>query len=219
MVKWKQSVSKPFRVTRGTHQGSTLSPKFFNIFIDGLLRQLDQANCGVRIGRTKINSFAFADDVTLISSTVSGLQSLINICYDYANNWEFSFGHSKSKCLITGDSKLFSSRHSTLPSYWTLGDRSLDTVDELEILGVTFCSDARYASHVKKRCAASRRAIFRYANAGMSYPGMDPPTKTYLWKTVGIPSLTYGMNCIFLSKDNISQLESTQGSIIKWCLG
>ena len=53
----------------------------------------------------------------------------------------------------------------------------------------------------------------------MTYPGLTSKAKSYLWKTVGIPSIKYGMNCIKLSKHNIQELESTQGSIIKHVMG
>ena len=75
------------------------------------------------------------------------------------------------------------------------------------------------ASHVNSRCAATRRAIYRLAPAGMSYPGLCSWAKAYLWKTVGIPCLTYGMSCISLSPGNLKQLETAQGTTVKSCLG
>ena len=92
-------------------------------------------------------------------------------------------------------------------------------MNEINILGVTFSSDGSFASHVNNRCAATRRAIYRLAGAGMSYPGLGSQLKAYLWRTVGIPCLTYGMSCVNLSSGNMKQLESAQGKTIKSCLG
>ena len=82
-VRWKQLLSREFNVTKGTRQGSILSPQLFNIFIDNLLQSLSVSSDQVRIGPISVNHFAYADDVSLICTTSPGLQRLINQCTDY----------------------------------------------------------------------------------------------------------------------------------------
>ena len=55
-------------------------------------------NCGLCIGDVKLESFAYADDVSLFSSTVTGLQNLVDACYYYSKKWRFNFGIKKSEC-------------------------------------------------------------------------------------------------------------------------
>ena len=50
----------------------------FNMFLSQLLYELDGVNNGLRVGDQLYNSFAYADDVSLVASTVSGLQELID---------------------------------------------------------------------------------------------------------------------------------------------
>ena len=40
-------------------------------------------------------------------------------------------------------------------------------------------------------------------------------SEIFLWKAIGVPSLTYGMNSVSLSAQNIASLESAQGTTIK----
>ena len=77
VVKWNGSYSKSFCVTRGTRQGSVLSPYLFNICINQLSLDLNNCDAGVRIGESLYNCMAYADDITLFSTNVQDLQNLI----------------------------------------------------------------------------------------------------------------------------------------------
>ena len=67
----------------GTRQGSILSYVLFNLFLSGLMLELSLCEHGVRIGNHLYNLFVYADDVSLFSITVPGLQKVIDICTDY----------------------------------------------------------------------------------------------------------------------------------------
>ena len=81
-VKWNGSYSKPFCVTRGTRQGSVLSPYLFKKIINQLLLDLNNCDAGVRIGGTLCNYMA--DDITLFSTNAQYLQNIIDVCVAYS---------------------------------------------------------------------------------------------------------------------------------------
>ena len=68
----------------------------FNVFINNFLIALYQSNMGVRIVSSSVNSVAYADYITLITATVTELQTLINMCPKYSQAWRFSFNVIKS---------------------------------------------------------------------------------------------------------------------------
>jgi hypothetical protein len=213
VVRWHGKNSLSFPIQRGMRQGSILSPALFSVFLDELLVELQHTSYGITVAETFMNSVAYADDVTVFSSTVPGLQKLIDICHRYAGRYRFKFGEKKSKCLVIGKSLV------NIKPTWKLGDKTLNTETEIDILGVTFNQELSYNSHVQKRLTSTRRKIIGLTSTGMSYPGLASDVKSYLWNTIGAPTLSYGMDSIALSVKDNNILKSAQGSIIKKALG
>ena len=65
----------------------------------------------------------------------------------------------------------------------------------------------------------ARRAMYRLRGAGVGYPGLSSEAKAHIWKTVGVPSLLYGCDSVSLTKKDLNNLQSTQGSIVKSLMG
>lgn len=213
VVRWNNEYSHHFSITRGTKQGSVLSPTLFNIFINDLLIKLDNIPQGARLGQTLINAFAYADDITVLSPTVQGLQTLIDTCQEYANDWRFKFGIKKTKCMSINDNMF-----KRTPK-WSLGKETIENVCELEILGTLFNKDLVYSKNADMRIQACRKAMFSLNELGCCYPGLNSDVKIYLWKSIGLPTLTYGLEAVHCGKPIIKRLESFQASSVKRILG
>ena len=83
-VKWGCSISNVFYVTNGVRQGRILSPKLFNIYIDGLSNKLNNSLICGSLGGKRINHMLYADDLCITSLSSAGLQ----ICYQsVCNSW------------------------------------------------------------------------------------------------------------------------------------
>ena len=194
-MKWNGCYTKTFDITRGTRQGSKLSPYLFSIFINQLLLDLNDCDAGVRIGDVLYNSMAYADDITIFSTNAKCLQCLIDMCAMYSDRWRFKYGFEKSKCMIIGVS---------------LCGVSLRNVETMEILGNVFNSKGNNAR--LNKCMQSCYGLY---SLGMSYPGHAPEVQAHLYKSICQPVLTYGMECMSYSKDQFRRMESTQGRLTR----
>jgi hypothetical protein len=212
-VRWNGSMSEQFDVTRGTRQGSILSPTLFNIFIDELLENLYQINTGVQIGSHKYNSVAYADDISLFTLTATGLQDMINCCTRYAEEWRLSFGVKKSKCMIIGKQIL-----SEDPKFY-LGSNVMCNVNNLDILGITFNKSGTADTHIVNRASSARRAFYKAMSHGVNYPGLSSDVKGHLWRTWVSPVLSYGAVSLPISSSHIKDLDRIQGKQVKQFMG
>jgi hypothetical protein len=212
-VRWDNNTSRIFHISRGMKQGSLLSPTLFNIFIDDLLEDLRNTNTGIRIDDLHLNSCTYADDVTIFSSTIPGLQQLMNISSSYASRWRFKFSTKKTKCIVMG------TQLTREPPVFWLNDHPINVSNEVDILGVTFSSNNKNDLHMDKRMSACRRAIYGLSSVGMAYPGLNTDVKIHIWKTMGVPTLMYGMDCLSLSSKDVGKLSSLATNTIKSFLG
>ena len=101
-VRWGDQNSAFFKLSAGVRQGGVLSPFLFAIFIDGLVNKIKNANVGCYVSTVCVSIFLYADDILLIAPSVSGLQSLVNICETELSNTDMFINAKKSICIRFG---------------------------------------------------------------------------------------------------------------------
>ena len=101
-VKWNSRLSSKFDVTNGVRQGGVLSPLLFSLYVDDLLVKLKENGIGCNIGQHFVGAFGYADDLILLSPTVYGMEIMIKICEDYADEHSIIFNGKKSMYLVFG---------------------------------------------------------------------------------------------------------------------
>ena len=68
-----------FQTGKGVHQGCTLSPCFFNLHAEYIMRNagLEEAQAGIKIVGRNINNLRYADDTTHMAESKEELKSLL----------------------------------------------------------------------------------------------------------------------------------------------
>ena len=78
----------------GVQQGRVLSPILFSIYTDDLLKRLEDIGVGCHMGRRFTGALAYADDIILLAPCKSALSIMIDVCQQYAAEFDILFNGS-----------------------------------------------------------------------------------------------------------------------------
>ena len=75
--------------------------------------------------------------------------------------------------------------------------------EDTEVQDITFDSKLDSNKHVKNRIRKCHQGIYKLSSLGLSYPGLNSDVKAFLWKSIGCPLISYGMESIAISNSDI----------------
>ena len=84
MVRWGNSLSMTSRCSNGIRQGEQLSLLLYNVYTDDLNHHRQAIGVGCYAGGALVNSLSYADDMVLLATMVTALQTLLEVCRTYA---------------------------------------------------------------------------------------------------------------------------------------
>ena len=70
-VKWNDVLSNQYSISNGVKQGGCLPPTLFSIY---LIDELHSSNIGCRYGNHYMGVYCYADDIGILSPTLSGIK-------------------------------------------------------------------------------------------------------------------------------------------------
>ena len=76
-------------------------------------------------------------------------------------------------------------------------------------------SSSNQNDHIKNRISACRKAFYGFQGAGFSSGYIDSNVIVYVWNSAIRPVLTYGINCVHLSKSSLSDAEKIQSNYLR----
>ena len=185
-VLWNSSISHPFPIRQGVRQGAVLSPLLYSIFVNDLLLHLSSSGHGTSVNGIFCGSPMFADDLALVSESVSDLQSMLNIVTHYATTWRYKLNASKSSILVIGESNRSRTQNRQTRSWHVCGD-PLPEKDTQHHLGILRSVSPSTAQLTSERCSAGRSAFFGLNAIRSRFGCLHPVTILRLYKTYSLP--------------------------------
>lgn len=138
-------LSDPVTASIGVKQGCPLSPVLFGIFIESLLRSVvagepDSPDPAFpRLGPTPVPPLLYADDLTLVATSLAGLQEQCRRLERAASRFGLSINTAKTKALAVG-MRDASRRALRL----VLAGQTVEWVQEFRFLGLTLHSSRHF---------------------------------------------------------------------------
>ena len=145
---WNGKQSQPFSLLNGVKQGGVLSPILFTVYMDSLLLKLKTSRIGCHVNGTYVGALCYADDLTLLCPSLVGLNKMIRICTEYADEYNLTFNASKTVAMSFGKT------NSVPGGFISLDEQPVEWSNEAKHLGnvITSCMNDNVDCNYKRSC-------------------------------------------------------------------
>ena len=99
---WSGHTSRSFGVSNGVKQGGVLSPILFIVYFDTLICRLQASGLGCHFGNNFVGALGYADDITILAPSIQATNKMLNICEDYATEFNVTFNAKKTVAITFG---------------------------------------------------------------------------------------------------------------------
>jgi len=197
-VKWAFALSKSVKLLAGVRQGGILSPFLFLIYVDDVIIALESSRIGCVIKGFYVGVIMYADDIVLISPSVSDLQFMLHLCYKMLKDIDMCINATKTTCTRIG------SRFRNKCSELVICGQTLTWVSCVRYLGI-YIESGRYfkvdLAKAKRKFFVCCNSIFSKVNPGRADIVL-PLISSYC-----VPILLYGLEAVILTKTDVTRLE------------
>ena len=209
-VRWENHHSEWFQIMAGVRQGGILSPDFYCLYVDDLITKLQQLNVGCHVKGVFTAALLYADDMTLLSPSLRGLQKLLNVCERYCRDWDICLNAKKSRNMY------FGKRRSNLAKL-NLNGNPIEWADKWTYLGVDLISHTQFNCCIEQKL----KKYYRSVNSILRVEGRsNDMMMLQLLETHCLPILTYAIEVITVcNRDRRRQLRVAYNCIFRRVFG
>lgn len=133
VVRTQEGLSDSFRTCRGVRQGCVLSPILFNLYIADLDRHLEERGAGLKLGKERIWSLAYADDLVVMAKNRDALLDMLNTLRKFLKRrGGLELNVEKTKIIV------FNRKGRGKKEKWFWEGKVLEEIQAFEVFGFCF---------------------------------------------------------------------------------
>ena len=168
-----------FQIRKGVCQGCILSPCFFNLYAEYIIRNagLNEAQAGIKIARRNINHLRYADDTNLMAESEEELKSLLMKVKQKSEKVGLKLNIQKTKIMASGP----------ITSWQIDGE----TVSDFIFLGSKISADGDCSHEIKRRLLLGRK-IMTNLDSILKSRDIALPTNVHLVKAMVYAVVMHG---------------------------
>ena len=213
-ITYNNCISDSFNFSQGVRQGSLLSPYLYKQYREDLLDQIRELKVGTLLpGNIDTSVIAYADDLILLSSTLKGLQLILDKCVEYGIDHALKFNHLKTQFVVSGKC------HVSDPQLILYGNQVLPQ-DNLHHLGFKWkvkLSSLQLNEHAETRLKELWAVTTSLITAGVRK--LHPNSIVTLFKSIVIPKMIYGLELVDLSSTQYNRIDRQARASLKSLIG
>lgn len=200
----------------GTLEGDCQSPLNFALFLDTLLRELQESGLGICYGNTdseRIACLAFADDLVLLASSQTNLQKMADIVWNFCNKWRMTVNVTKTKVLV------FKKNYQTRDVAATIFYNGVivEQVKSYRYLGVTVDDVLSFKSSMQELSSSGSRALGAVIQKTKALKDLGYKTYSHLIHSCVFTVTDYG--CEVTGMKSCKEMENVLNRAARFYLG
>ena len=194
-----------FAIGRGLRQGCILSPSFFNVYAEDIMRDaLEGFQGGVKIGGVKLTNLRYADDTTLVCSSRQELMDLLCRVKDASEKKGLLLNTKKTKIMVLD-------KDDTGADY-LLDGQKIEVVQQFEYLGSLINTKSDSTTEIKRRLAIARKTLQDMSNIWKT-KGLSMHLKVRFLRATVFSIATYGSESWAMTKNDRKRVDAFE----MWC--
>lgn len=188
-VRVNGELTEAFECPQGLRQGCMFSPTAFTVIINELANRVaEQGKHGVQFvpGLVELFILLFADDLALLSSTPTGLQTQLDIVQQMCIELGLTINTDKSKVMVFRHGGFLARNEK-----WSVDGHELEVVNKYVYLGFTFTTTMSLRESANQLATKGKNALFKVLRAYSNLENMSRQTFFKLFDTMIQPILLY----------------------------